>query len=132
MHILSKKNLSQDENETLRRSRNPTMVVTAHEEVQANVETQEDVHDLDLFVTAQILDDTPAVQTLGKLCEEHGNTCEWASGQKPHLTKQGKNIFCKTENFVPFVVPGLSSKSVFYNATAGLIKYIFESSKRAK
>ena len=28
------------------------------------------------------------------------------------LTKQGKNFFCKTDNFVPLVVPGLSSRSV--------------------
>ena len=31
-------------------------------------------------------------------------TYEWASGQKPHLTKEGKMILCKTENFVPLVV----------------------------
>ena len=30
---------------------------------------------------------------------------------KPHLTKQGKKILCKTENFVPLVVPGTSSTS---------------------
>ena len=36
---------------------------------------------------------------------------EWASGQKPHLTKQGQRILCKTENFAPLVVPGLSSSS---------------------
>ena len=54
---------------------------------------------------------TPAVLSLGKLCEEHGHHYEWASGQKPRLTKQGKNILCKTENFVPLVVPGLSSNS---------------------
>ena len=60
-------------------------------------------------MTVQILDDTPAVLTLGKLCEEHGYAHEWASGQKPRLTKQGKNILCKTENIVPLVVPGLSS-----------------------
>ena len=30
------------------------------------------VHDLDLFVTVQVPNDTPAVLSLGKLCEEHG------------------------------------------------------------
>ena len=83
----------------------------------------------------QLLDDTPAVLSLGKLCEANGNTYEWASGQKSHLTKQGKKILCKTENFLHFVVLGLSSKFwcqlVFYIATAGLIKYIFKSSNRA-
>ena len=34
---------------------------------------------------------------------------EWINGQKPHLTKNGIRIQCNTENFVPIVVPGLSS-----------------------
>ena len=76
MHMLSKKDLSSDEKETLWRSRNPTTVVTASGEVQTNEEAQVYVHDLDLFVTVQILDDTPAVLPLGKLCEEHGYTDE--------------------------------------------------------
>ena len=80
-------------------------------EVQTREEAQAYVHDLDLFVTVQILDDTPAVLSLGKLCDEHGYTYEWASGQRPRLTKHGKNKSCKTENFVPMVVPGLSSSS---------------------
>ena len=70
------------------------------------------VYDLDLFVTVQILDDTPAVPSLGKLCEEYGYTYKWANGQKPHQTKQEKTIPRKTEHFfVPLVVPVLSSNS---------------------
>ena len=61
MHMLSKKDLSSDEMGTLRRSRNPTTVVTANGEVQTNEEAQVYVHDLDLFVTVQLLDETPAV-----------------------------------------------------------------------
>ena len=37
-------------------------------EVQTNEEAQEYVHDLGLFVIAQILEDTPAVRSLGKIC----------------------------------------------------------------
>ena len=109
--MLSKKVLSSDDMKTLRRSRIPTTVVTANGEVQTNEEAQVHVHDLDLFVTVRLLEDTLAVLSLGKLCEEHGYIYEWASGQKPRLTKQGKNILCKTENFVPLVVLGLSSNS---------------------
>ena len=59
----------------------------------------------------QLLEDTSAVLSLGKLCEEHGYSYEWVSGQKRRLTKEGKTIVCKTDNFVPLVVPGLSSIS---------------------
>ena len=73
MHILSNKDLSSDELDTLPRSRNPTVVETADGEVQTNEEAQENVHDLDLFVTVQLLEETPAVLSLGKLCEDHGS-----------------------------------------------------------
>ena len=86
-------------------------MVKANGEVQTSEEAQVFVHDLDRIVTVQLLEDTPAVLSLGKLCEEHGYSCEWARGQKPQLTKSEKRILCKTENFVPVVVLGLSSSS---------------------
>ena len=112
MHMLSKRDESSGELDSLRKSRIPTTVITANGEVQTSVEAQVYVHDLALFVTVQILDDTRAVLSLGKLCEEHGFSHEWASGQKPHLTKNGKGILCKTENFAPVDVPGLSSSCI--------------------
>ena len=62
------------------------------------------VKELDIFWTMKVLENTPAVLSLGKLCDENGYSYEWINGQKPHL-------ICNTENFVPIVVPGLSSSS---------------------
>ena len=59
----------------------------------------------------EVLENTPAVLSLGKLCEENGYSSEWINGQKPHLIKNGIRIQCNTENFVPIVVPGLSASS---------------------
>ena len=59
----------------------------------------------------KVLEDTPAVLTLGKLCDEHGYSFEWINGQNPHLIGNGFRIQCNTENFVPIVVPGLSTSS---------------------
>ena len=69
------------------------------------------VQDLDLFVTLQLLEETPAVLSLGKLCSEHGCSYEWKNGETPQLTKDGKTITCTADNFVPLVVPRLSSSS---------------------
>ena len=110
MHMLSRKDLNSGELETCQKSRNPTTAIAANGEVQTSEEAQVYVHDLELFVTVQILADT-AVLSPGKLCEEHGCTDEWASGQNQHLTKDGKKILCKAENVVPLVVPGLSLSS---------------------
>ena len=91
--MLRQKDLSLDELETLRRSRNSTVVVTANGEVQTNEEAQVYDHDLGLFVTVYLLDGTPAVLSLGELCSEHGYSYEWTSGQKPQLTKNWEEFF---------------------------------------
>ena len=85
--------------------------MTANGEVQTRKEATVYVKELDLFVTVMLLEETPAVLSLGKLCEDHGYTCHWTSGPKPHLTKNGKRIHCNIANCVPFVVPGLSTSS---------------------
>ena len=109
MHMVSKKDLNSAELETMRISRNPTTVMTANGEVQTREEATVYVNELDLFVTVMLLEETPAVLSLGKLCEDHGYTYHWTSSQKPHLTKKGKGIDCNISNYVPFVVPGLST-----------------------
>ena len=113
MHMLIRKDLNLAELDTIRVSRNPTTVITANGEVQTNEEAQVFVYDLDLFVTVQILADTPAVLSLGKLCEDHGYSYEWTTSQKPHLIRNGRRTHCNTENSVPIVIviPGSSTGS---------------------
>ena len=62
-------------------------------------------------MTVLLLKDTPAFLSLRKLCEDHGYSYEWTSGQKPHVINNGRTIDCNTANFVPIVVPGLSTSS---------------------
>ena len=109
MHMISKKDLSKAEMDTLTKSCSPTIVITANGEVFSHEEAIVYVKELDIFLTVKVLDFTPAVLSLGKLCDENGYSYEWINGQKPHLIKNGIRIICNTENFVPIVVPGLSS-----------------------
>ena len=111
MHMISKKDLNSAEFQTVTKSRSPTTVITANGEVQTHVEATVYVKELDIFLTMKVLKDTPAPLSLGKLCDEHGYSYEWINGQKPHLIKNGIRIQCNTENFVPIVVPGLSTRS---------------------
>ena len=67
MHMLSKKDLNSAELETVRVSKSPTTVVTANGEVQTQEEATVYVKELVLFVTVKLLEDTPAVLSLGKL-----------------------------------------------------------------
>ena len=66
------------------------MVDTANGEVQTKEEAQSHVHDLDLLVTVQLLEETLAV---------------------PSLPKKGRQLCAKRTISVTLVVPGLSTNS---------------------
>ena len=118
MHMISKEDLSEAEMDTLTKSCSPTIVITADGEVQTQEEAIVYVKELDMFLTMEVLENTPAVLSFGKLCDENGYSYEWINGQKPHLIKNGIRIICNTENFVPIVVPGLSSSSSGSSSTS--------------
>ena len=111
MHMISKKDLRDAEMDTLTKSCSPAIVITANGEVQTHEEATVYVKELGIFLTMKVLENTPAVLSLGKVCDEHGYSYEWINGQKPLLMKNGIRIQCNTENFVPIVVPGLSTRS---------------------
>ena len=91
MHMISKKDLRSAEMDTLTKSCSPTRVITADGEVQTYEEATVYVKEFDIFLTMKVLDNTPAVLSLGKLWHEHGYSYEWINGQKPHLIK--KTVF---------------------------------------
>ena len=110
MHMISKKDLSDAEMDTLTKSCSPTIVITANREVQTHEDATVYVKELDIFLNMKVLENTPAVLSLGKLCDENGYS--------PHLIKNGIGILCNTENFVPIVVSGLSSSSSGSSSTS--------------
>ena len=118
MHMISKKDLSDAEMDTLMKSCSPTTVITANGEMQTHEEATVYVKELDIFLTMKVLENTPAVLSLVKLCDENGHSYEWINGQKPHLIRNGIRIPCNSENFVPIVVPDLSSSSSGSSSTS--------------
>ena len=88
MHMVSMRDFSSAELETVKISKNPTTVMTANGEVRTREEATVYVKELDSFVTMMLVEETPAVLSLGKLCEDHGYTYHWTSGQTPQLNKK--------------------------------------------
>ena len=80
------------------------MVITTNGEVQTHEEATVCAKELDKFLSMNVLDNTPAVLSLGKLCDENGYSYEWVKNQN-RIRAQ-----CNTENFV-VVVPDLSANS---------------------
>ena len=111
MHMISKKDLSDAEMDTLTKSCSPTMVITAYGEVQTHEEAIVYVKELDIFLTMKVIETRQQYCRSESFCDENGYSYEWINGQKPHFIKNGIWIPCNTENFIPIVVPGLSSGS---------------------
>ena len=88
MHMISKKDLSDAEMDTLTKSCSPTMVITANEEVLTHEEATVYVKELEKFLTMKVLENTPEALSLGKLCDENGYSYEWINGQKPHFIQR--------------------------------------------
>ena len=111
MHMISKKYSNDAEMDILTKSCSPTIVITAGGEVQTHEEATVYVKELDIFLTMKVLENTPAVLSLGKLCDKNGYSYEWINGQQPNLIKNEIRTQCNTENFAPIVVPGFSASS---------------------
>ena len=72
MHMNNKKDLNDAELDTLTKSCSPTTVVTANGEVQTHEDATVYVKKLDTLPTMKVFEGTPAVLSLGKLCDEDG------------------------------------------------------------
>ena len=64
MHMINKKDLNSAEMDSLTKPCSPTIVITAHGEVQTHEEATVDVKELDIFLTMKVLENTPAVLSL--------------------------------------------------------------------
>ena len=74
MHMISKKDLSDAEMDTLTKSCSPTTVISANGEVQTHEEATMFVKELDicmcmLLLTVKVVENTSAVLSFAKLCE---------------------------------------------------------------
>ena len=85
MHMISKKDLSDAEMDSLTKSCSPTIVITANGQVQTHEEAIVSVKELDIFLTMKVLDNTPAVFVRGCLVVgcDHGPQAEVAQGVGP-------------------------------------------------
>ena len=81
MHMMSRKELSSEELWKVKRSRTHSVVLTTNGKCTQE-EAQVFVHDLNLFVAVQLLEETLAILLIGKLCEDHGCSYACVSGQK--------------------------------------------------
>ena len=100
LHVMSKRDLTQEEKDTIQKSKGAWLIMTANVTTHAFQEATEYVYDLDMFVWVQPLKESPAVLSLRKKCQEHGCSYAWQPGQPPCLVNHGRYIECKTNNHI--------------------------------
>ena len=88
MHMIRKKNLNDAEMDTLMKSCGLTIVMTANGEVQTYEEATVYVKKLDIFLTVKILENTPTILSLGKLCDEKRVFLRMYQWSKNHISLQ--------------------------------------------
>ena len=94
------------------KSCSPTIVITANNEVQTHEEAIVYVKELGIFLTLKVLENTPAVFVAWKALRWKRIFLWMDQRSKTNISfKNGIRIQCNTENFVPIVVPGLSTSS---------------------
>ena len=75
LHMMSKNELTSGEKDTIRRSSEHPVITTANGKAESTEEATMYVNDLDVSVTMMLLEDSPAVLSLGLFCEELGCSC---------------------------------------------------------
>ena len=111
--MAGKSDLTPEEAHTMPASKTLCEILTARGTVFTCGEaTVHFVKTWDMSVTVQLLEDSPAVLSSGRLCVENGYTYETQVSLLIKNQKIGKRIKCQVENHGPLVVPGvLSTKS---------------------
>ena len=105
MHVLRK--ISSDELDTLRRSRNPVVVLTANGEVHTHEEAQVFVHDLNLFVSVQLRKEKRLL-----FCEDHGRPT-WFPSSNSFLYFSNNKSCCGLCEFIALVERVRQSRCCF-------------------
>ena len=103
-HIVSIENLTPPEKESIRPIAEPFAVETANGAVTIESEVDIYVRELDVHITAHLLQDTPTLLSLGKLVKEHGFFYIWKPGQAPYLQKGDFKITCWPQHDVPYII----------------------------
>ena len=67
LHMISKNELASGQRDTIRKSKEPTVIMPANGKAEPTEEATENVNDLGVFFTVMLLEDSSAVLFLGFL-----------------------------------------------------------------
>ena len=110
-HRIGHNRLTEAEKRTIRPVENPFEIQSASGTLTISKEVRVYVPALNIKVWAQLMDDCPAVLSLGILCSKEGWSYEWRSGKNPMLSKGNIRIQLVQKYDVPMVFSAQSGES---------------------
>ena len=103
LHMMRLSSLNHKEKKTSRQSNTIRDIQTANGIVVSDTEAKVYIKELSAYQGVDLVKDSPAVLSLGSLCDEHGCSYSWFPGETPRWSRGKKVIECSIENFVPAV-----------------------------
>ena len=91
-HMIGIKQLMTSERKSIRKLSQPFLVQTAHGIVSCHLEAQIYIHDLGIWIWAQLLEDSPAVLSLGLLCQDMGFGYSCEEGATTSYLQKGEEV----------------------------------------
>jgi hypothetical protein len=103
---VSRDTLTGEERATIRLLRKQIPIQTANGVIYVTEEVDVYVHDLDITVTALLVENSPPLLSLGKIVKDHKYKYIWDDFARPYLQRQGgKKIYCRPSQNVPLITP---------------------------
>ena len=109
-HLVSRKQLTQEELRRIRKAAEPMPLQTANGIITADEVVDIYIEGLQESITCYILNDTPNAISLESLCDDLGFDYVKKAGQKPYLRRNGFKYFLDTTQNVPIICPGLADE----------------------
>ena len=82
--------LTPEKQETVRKSKDSSVIMTAYGTTHTTEEAAGYVYDLDMCIEVQLLKEPTAVLSLGQMCEVNGPSSEGRPGQPSYIVKIGR------------------------------------------
>ena len=93
--------------ERVKESKHVLYVQTANGQTRANLQIEALIPEMDVKVTAHVLQDTPALLSIGRRCMHDGITFVWPAGSDPFfILKSGKKMTLQVDGYVPYLQAG--------------------------
>ena len=102
-HLIGFDKLTPKEKGSIRSIAEPQRLQSANGIVTVDKEVHIFVPALNTSVWAHLMDDCPAILSMGNLCSKQGWTYEWKTGQSPTLSKGTRRITLTQVHDVPMV-----------------------------